>query len=413
MCDVKSLMAPRCLSVVLAVFALVLSGCQFEATPTVTPRSPDVVLVVNPFVTDVAAGHTVALAAEVSGSDLRFRWSASRGKLSAFDTPAVIYTAPDSEGVDTVTVEVSSASGVTIKHVSFNVFVETALPPSSTPSITITSPTEKAVCPLNEECRFDVEGISSDVVSDPDLQAIVWVKDGLWFPHKWVTFESDGAWRRTTQIGHTSCWEVGYPFGIVAMVMPWEEAEAIPTDFQSLPQEYVALSDYVALETTYDAVSLDLSRAKSSSHLESGASIEMSRTTTSLTITYDLGVRGWAQATVPVDLDMSCMRELGFSIAFSLEGAEAANTIEVNLEDSSFTKYGWSRGRMSATDGVEQIEVPLGHLGYVGDPGAQDKNMNWSEVVNIFFAVSEQDGDDGGAGRVEISNVRFVLPTVP
>lgn len=131
----------------LALFATVLSGCQPTATPTATLLPPDVTLVVNPDIRDVVTGDTVALVVETSGQDLRFKWSASRGKLSAFDTPAVIYTAPDSAGVDSVTVEVSSASGTTIEHVSFNIIPISA----PTPMLVETSvPTRHLALPVLE-----------------------------------------------------------------------------------------------------------------------------------------------------------------------------------------------------------------------------------------------------------------------
>jgi hypothetical protein len=129
MLEEKRCSLPGRTMVALTVFAVLLSGCQPMATLTATPLLPDVALVINPDITDVLAGDIVALTAETSGRDLRFKWSASRGKLSAFDAPAVLYTAPDTEGVDTVTVEVSSANGTTVKHVSFNIIS----PPTRTP----------------------------------------------------------------------------------------------------------------------------------------------------------------------------------------------------------------------------------------------------------------------------------------
>lgn len=129
------------LTIAFIVLALILSGCgsptptEVARLPTETPLPPSVALVINPDIKDVLPGQTVALTVETSGQNLRFKWSASRGKLSAFDTPAVIYTAPDSTGVDTVTVEVSSSSGATIENVSFNIIAPTpTLTPSSTPT---------------------------------------------------------------------------------------------------------------------------------------------------------------------------------------------------------------------------------------------------------------------------------------
>jgi len=126
----KSSAVSRYARAVLVLFAVLLSGCQPTTTSTATPLPPSVTLVVNPDITDVLAGGDVALTVETSGQDLRFKWSAARGKLSEFDTPAVFYTAPDTPGVDTVTVEVSAAGGTTVEHVSFNIVLPTPSPPT-------------------------------------------------------------------------------------------------------------------------------------------------------------------------------------------------------------------------------------------------------------------------------------------
>lgn len=386
------------LGTLVLLFGVGLAGCA-PAAPEVTPAGPEVA---------VASGDTIAIQANARGADT-YKWTLTGiGEISATEGPSVLYAAPmDAGGKGLLTVTAHNDRGASP---ATTLVIKVSLPP---PSITIASPLAEAVCPLNEECRFDVRGASVGLASASNLQVIVWVRDGLWFPHKWVTIQSDGAWQRRTQIGYEPCWEAGYRFEIVAMVMDWEEADAIPTEFQSLPTEYVALSNYVALETTYDSVSIDLSRATPSTHLDSESTVEMSKSPISLTMDYNLGTSGWAQATVPLNLDMSCVKELGFSIVFSLEGTGAANTIEVNLEDSGSTKYGWSREGGSVTNGVEQIEVLLSSFKYVGDPRASDKDLDWSEVTNIFFATSQQLGDDGGSGRVEISDVRLVPPTVP
>jgi len=108
-----------------------------------------VTLVVNPEITEVSAGQTVALTVEASGQNLSFNWSVARGKLSASDKPAVIYTAPDSAGVDTVTVEVSSASGTTTRNVSFNVIVPPTTTFTPTPTLTFTPTPKPTDTPTN------------------------------------------------------------------------------------------------------------------------------------------------------------------------------------------------------------------------------------------------------------------------
>jgi len=437
--------------VALAVFAVLLSGCQPKPTPTATPPPPNVTLAVNPDITDVPAGDTVALTVEASGQDLRFKWSAGRGKLSAFDTPAVLYTAPDSAGVDTVAVEVSSASGTTTRNVSFNVIApptatftpapaltstptatstpaptSTATPtstPTATPSpipspiITITTPLAEVKCPLDDECRFSIKGTSSGVASDPDLKVIVFIGPGWsneWWPHMASSVNSDGTWQGHAQIGDRPCWPTGDSFEIVAMVLTHDQVDGIAIDFQPLPDEYVARSNRVDLVTTYDPVPIHLSLAKPS-YDDTGSNIitliawEQSH----LAFDYDLGTGGWVQVTVPVNLDMFCMKEVGFSIAFSLEGTGAANSFEVKLEDADYTSYGWRRPRGSVTADLEMIDLSLDIFRFWWDGDNQDTDMNWQQVMNILFAVSQHPGDEGGEGQVTISDVVLIPPATP
>ena len=421
----KSSAVSRYTRAVLVLFAVLLSGCQPTTTATPTPLPPPVTLVVNPAITDVLAGDTRALTVETSGQDLRFKWSAARGKLSAFDTPAVFYTAPDTKGVDTVTVEVSSASGTTVEHVSFNIVLPTpTVPPTPVPSptpapsptITITAPLTEVVCPLNDACRFDVEGTSSGVVSDPDLEVIIYVRDAdQWWPHKTVVIESDGAWRGSAQIGDRPCWSAGHQFEIVAVAVTGDQADLLPQDFQPLPRNYVARSHSVGLVTTYAPVQIDLSLAESSYDAR-GIDIVTPTLVNQSQLSFDYNLRsegGWVQFTIPMHLDMSCMKEVGFSIAFSLEGAGAVNSLEVKLEDTGSTSYGWRRPRGSVTAGPQMIEVPLDHLEFWWDADGQDIDMNWQEVMNILFAISQHPGDDGGEGQVTISDVVLIPPAIP
>lgn len=103
---------------------------------TPTPPPPLVSLEVNPALSELLPGQMVVLTLNISGQGYTIHWMAARGLLSAEDTPAVIYTAPDAPGADIVTVQVSNAGGVTTKSVSFNVVL-----PTSTPTATST-PTE-------------------------------------------------------------------------------------------------------------------------------------------------------------------------------------------------------------------------------------------------------------------------------
>jgi hypothetical protein len=134
------------------VFILLLSACKGQTpSPTATLIPPFVAIIVNPDIQDVNAGQAVALSVDASGQDLRFKWAVARGRLSAFDTPAVIYTAPSTAGVDTVTVEVSSAGSATVtKNKSFNILVPptSTNPPTLTPTTTLTPTPELTFTPI-------------------------------------------------------------------------------------------------------------------------------------------------------------------------------------------------------------------------------------------------------------------------
>lgn len=116
-----------------------LAACAAKGEP------PQVKVDVQPS-TLISAGKTASLTADVSSSSsqLKFKWSVSRGTLSATDTPAVIYTAPLSQGPDTVTVEVSNASGTTTKNVTFDVVEPTPPPKEVSPMPTDTPEPSKA-----------------------------------------------------------------------------------------------------------------------------------------------------------------------------------------------------------------------------------------------------------------------------
>jgi hypothetical protein len=104
--------------------------------------------------TTIQVGETAVLTVKASGTDLQFKWGANRGTLSSQTGASAIYTAPDSPGFDTVTVEVTSTGGSTVRSITFEVVVpptptsiptstpaptETPAPaPTSTPTVTPT-----------------------------------------------------------------------------------------------------------------------------------------------------------------------------------------------------------------------------------------------------------------------------------
>lgn len=255
------------------------------------------------------------------------------------------------------------------------------------------------------------------MVSDPDLTVIVFVKPDLyqpdqWWPHKETFVNADGTWQGRAQIGDRPCWSAGHHFEIVAVVMTRDQAERITAEFQPLPRgENIARSNPVGLVTTYDSVPINLSVARESN--DAGSDIALSAEQTSLEIDYDLGMGGWVLVTVPLNQDISCMRELGFSVSFSLQGTGEPNSLEAKLEDADGTTFGWRRPRGSVTADLEFIELSFDLFEFWWDSDDKDKDMDWQQVMNIQFAVSRQEGDAGGAGRVVIRDVVMAAPVTP
>ncbi len=114
-----------------------IAGCS----PTEPPKVADIS--VEPG-TDILAGETASLTVEATGTNLQFNWTALRGKLSPQTGPAVIYTAPDTPGLDTISVEVTSDGASTVRTITFNVSTPKPTPtppplPTDTPMPTATN----------------------------------------------------------------------------------------------------------------------------------------------------------------------------------------------------------------------------------------------------------------------------------
>ena len=108
--------------VILLFVVGLLPGCVSRAEPpTVNEIS------VQPGTT-LMPGETATLTANASGADLKFEWTVDRGSLSNSTQAAVIYTAPDSPGLDVASVTVTYSGGEIIRSVTFEIIV----PPTST-----------------------------------------------------------------------------------------------------------------------------------------------------------------------------------------------------------------------------------------------------------------------------------------
>jgi hypothetical protein len=100
------------------------------------PTAPPVVSPINlqPNVNEIGIGGSATLTVTAQGENIQFNWTVNRGKLSATDTPSVIYTAPDMAGPDIVTVEVSGDGGSTVQSITL-----TIVEPTPTPTQTVTN----------------------------------------------------------------------------------------------------------------------------------------------------------------------------------------------------------------------------------------------------------------------------------
>lgn len=120
--------------VLLLGIVLMLAGCGSGIEP---PVVGDIQAQPN---TTIQIGETANLTIPVSGAELQFEWTVIRGTLTDPTRPAVIYTAPNTPGFDTVTVTVTNEGGTVIKNINFEVV---APPPTPTPTATDTPvPTE-------------------------------------------------------------------------------------------------------------------------------------------------------------------------------------------------------------------------------------------------------------------------------
>jgi len=124
---------------------LLLTACGGSTTlPVVGP------ITLQPNVNKIVVGGLATLAINAQGENLQFMWTATRGKLSATDSPSVIYTAPDTAGPDVVTIEVSGTGGSTVQSITLTIVDPTPEPPktaTNTPIPTFTqtpNPTPKA-----------------------------------------------------------------------------------------------------------------------------------------------------------------------------------------------------------------------------------------------------------------------------
>jgi hypothetical protein len=128
-----------------------LAGCELGGPP------PQVGEIQAQRGTTITTGEEASLTIAADGNQLKFEWTTQRGTLSDSAQPAVIYTAPDSPGTDTVTVKVTYSGGQIVRSIIFDVVApptptvtETPLP-ADTP--TATSPATPTAAPPPTVCN--------------------------------------------------------------------------------------------------------------------------------------------------------------------------------------------------------------------------------------------------------------------
>lgn len=123
----------------------------------------------------IEAGGTASLTVTASGKDLRFKWSAGRGSVLSPTAPSVVYTAPATPGMDTVSVEVTGAGGTTVKNASFEVVSDApAEEATDGQAVTITSH-RKGQTVL---CEEPIQGRYSPEVTGP-IWPVVYIGGGF------------------------------------------------------------------------------------------------------------------------------------------------------------------------------------------------------------------------------------------
>ena len=117
-------------SVILILMVGLLGACcSRSAPPSVSeihmqPAQPDYTIKV---------GEKASLGVDVTGGRLGFQWKAERGALSRHASSSTLYTAPDSPGLDAVSVTVADDCGVTERSITIQVLPPPAPAPPPTP----------------------------------------------------------------------------------------------------------------------------------------------------------------------------------------------------------------------------------------------------------------------------------------
>lgn len=176
-------------------------------------------------------------------------------------------------------------------------------------------------------------------------------------------------------------------------ILPTDTATPTPTSTATPAPTPIAVSTDPARWTT-------MTDAGSTIALASGPG----RTDKALQVTYSLGENGWVVLSQLASSynqgDLSQMTGL----TFYYRGSGNANTLEIKFEDTDGTNVGRLLQGQSAAADWTRIEARFTALTHLWG----EANMDWGQVKYITFAISKKPGDAGGAGTVEIADIRVI-----
>jgi Ca-activated chloride channel family protein len=147
--------------ILILILGLGLNGCGLPAArpgEVAAVATPMVTLVTNPVGEQVVAGQQVAIAAEATGLDLKFKWSVERGAISKTEGQSIIYTAPAEPGLDVVNLIVTGNGGENSKTKTFSIVpgLPDSPEPPTLPGVTSSVPSTTVVISLASSNTKDI-----------------------------------------------------------------------------------------------------------------------------------------------------------------------------------------------------------------------------------------------------------------
>jgi serine/threonine protein kinase len=88
-------------------------------------------------------------------------------------------------------------------------------------------------------------------------------------------------------------------------------------------------------------------------------------------------------------------------VKFDYRGEGSSNTIEFKLEDSDGSNFGLVLASKTTADSWTTVKIPFSDMTYWW---GGDQNLTWT-AVKMHYAISQKDGDQGGAGKVLLRNI--------